>query len=111
MMIFAWIIHLSFPPAISPLCLGFIRKLKAKFQNRQGAGVFQPYKDLWKLLHKDEIISADTSWIFKYAPFVIFAVTLIVGASIPLFTSFLRNSLTGDIVVIVYTLAIGTFFL
>jgi formate hydrogenlyase subunit 4 len=111
MNIIIWIIQLIFVPAISPFCVGFIRKIKAKMQNRQGASVFQPYKDLWKLLHKDEIISKDASWIFRYAPFIIFAVTLIIGASIPLFASFLKNNLTSDLLVIVYTLSISTFFL
>ena len=111
MSIFIWIIQLILVPLISPLCVGIIRKIKAKMQNRRGAGIFQPYMDLWKLLHKDEIISKDASWIFSYAPFIIFTVTIIVGASIPLFTSFLNNNLTSDLLVIVYTLAIGTFFL
>lgn len=111
MTIFIWVLQFIFVPAISPLCIGMIKKIKAVLQNRQGADIFQPYKDLWKLLHKDEIISKDASWIFRYAPFIIFAVTIIVGASIPIFASFLRNTLTGDLLVIVYTLSIGTFFL
>jgi len=111
MAIFIWIIQLIFVPLISPLCVGVIRKMKAKFQNRQGANIFQPYKDLWKLFHKDEVISKDASWIFNFAPFIIFAVTIIVGASIPIFASFLDNKSTSDILVIIYTLAIGTFFL
>jgi len=98
-------------PALSPLGIGVIRKIKAKLQNRRGAGIFQPYKDLWKLLHKDEILSNDASWIFKFAPFVIFAVTLVVGASIPLLASFLPNTATSDMLVIIYMLAICTFFL
>lgn len=111
MAIFIWTIQLLFVPAFSPLAVGVIRKIKAKLQNRQGASVFQPYRDLRKLLHKDEIISKDASWIFRYAPFIIFSVTIVVGASIPLFSSFLNNNLTSDLLVIVYTLAIGTFFL
>lgn len=111
MTIFLWIIQLIFVPAASPLCVGIIKKIKARLQNRRGAGVLQPYRDLWKLLHKDEIISKDASWIFRYAPFIIFSVTIVVGASIPLFASFLRNDLTGDILVVIYTLSIGTFFL
>lgn len=98
-------------PALSPLGIGMIKKIKAKLQNRQGSGVFQPYRDLWKLFHKDEIISADASWIFKFAPFLIFTVTVVVGSSIPLFTVFLRNTMTSDMLVIIYMLAIGTFFL
>lgn len=111
MNIIFWTIQILFAPVVSPLCIGVIKKIKAKLQNRQGASIFQPYKDLWKLLHKDEIISRDASWIFRQAPFIVFAVTIFVGASIPLFASFFKNTLTGDLLVIIYTLAIGTFFL
>lgn len=110
-MIILWILQLILIPVISPLCVGVIRTLKAKLQNRHGAPIVQPYKDLWKLFHKDETISHDASWIFRFAPMIVFGVTLVVGASIPLFGSFFPNGLTDDLLVIVYTLAIGTFFL
>ena len=109
--IIIWTIQLILLPALSPLCVGIIRKMKAKFQNRQGAGVFQPYNDLWKLFNKDEVISSDASWIFRFAPFIVFAATLAVTAGIPTFASFLSNELTSDILVVIYLLAIGTFFL
>lgn len=97
-------------PALSPLAIGVIRKIKAAFQNRKGASVLQPYRDIWKLLHKDEVISADASWIFRFAPLAIFSITLVVGASVPLFASFLANGFTSDILVIVYLMAAATFF-
>lgn len=111
MTILILILQLILVPAISPLSVGIIRKIKAKMQNRQGASIFQPYRDLQKLFHKDEIISRDASWIFRFAPVIIFSVTLVVGASIPLFNSMINNNFTSDILVIVYTLSIGTFFL
>jgi formate hydrogenlyase subunit 4 len=98
-------------PALSPLFIGIIRKIKAKMQNRQGASIFQPYRDLWKLFHKDEVISKDASWIFLFAPYLIFAVTLVIGVSIPIFTTFFSNNVLSDFIVIVYLLALGTFFL
>ena len=110
-MILVWILQIIFVPAVSPLCIGIIKKIKAKLQNRDGASIFQVYKDVWKFLHKDEVISSDASWIFRFAPYIVFAITLVVGVSIPLFASFLRNSLTGDFLSVVYLLAIGTFFL
>ncbi|NCT55003.1 formate hydrogenlyase [Candidatus Falkowbacteria bacterium] len=110
MTILIWIIQLFFVPVISPLIIGVIKKIKAKFQNRQGSSIFQFYKDLWKLMYKDEVVSKDASWIFLYAPFIIFTVTIAVGASIPLFASFL-NGPTSDLLVIVYIMAISTFFL
>ena len=109
--IIIWTIQLILLPALSPLCVGIIRKMKAKFQNRQGAGVFQPYNDLRKLFNKDEVISSEASWIFRFAPFIVFAATLAVTAGIPTFATFLSNELTSDILVVIYLLAIGTFFL
>lgn len=100
-----------FIPVVSPLCVGIIRRIKAKMQNRVGASIFQPYYDLAKLLQKDEVISKDASWVFRYAPYIIFVSTIVVGASIPIFASFLNNPLIGDLLTIVYILAIGTFFL
>ena len=105
------IIQLTLVPALSPLGIGLIKKIKAKLQNRQGASIFQPYKNLWKLFHKDEVISTDASWIFRFAPYFIYTVTIAVGASIPLFVLFSHAVITSDLLVIIYLLAIGTFFL
>lgn len=98
-------------PMLSPLGVGIVKKIKAKLQNRQGASIWQPYRDLWKLFHKDEILSPDNSWIFKVAPLIIFVTTLVIGASIPLVTNWASNLGLGDLLAVVYTLAIGTFFL
>jgi len=106
-----WILQALFIPVVSPLCIGVIKKVKAHLQNRQGASIFQPYRDLWKLFHKDEVISKDASWIFLFAPFIVFAVTVIIGLCIPLFSSFGQSSFFGDMLVIIYTLALATFFL
>ncbi len=111
MSIVIWIIQLALVPALSPLFIGVVRKIKARFQNRAGAGIFQPYRDLWKLLHKDEVISEDASWIFKYAPYLIFSTTLVIGASIPLFTTMFSFNTLGDLLVVIYLIALGTFFL
>lgn len=106
-----WILHLLCIPLLSPLGVGVIRKVKARFQNRVGASIFQPYKDIWKLLHKDETISTDASWIFRFAPFLLFAVTIAVSSGIPLFATVPLSSQMSNVLVIIYTLSLGTFFL
>lgn len=106
-----WILQLTLIPLLSPFFIGLTRKIKARLQNRQGASPIQPYKDLWKLFHKDEIISNDASWIFLAAPFIIFATTIIIGVSIPLVSTALLNGFTSDFLVIIYLFALGTFFL
>lgn len=111
MSIIIWTIQLALVPAVSPLCIGVVRKIKARFQNRVGASIFQPYRDLWKLFHKDEMISEDASWIFKCAPYIIFSTTVIIGASVPLFTTIFSINALGDLLVVIYMIAFGTFFL
>lgn len=111
MNIIIWTIQFILVSALSPLGIGLIKKIKAKLQNRQGASILQPYRDLWKLFHKDEVISTNASWIFMMAPYFVFTITVVIGISIPLFVSLGQGGVTGDMLVIIYTLAIGTFFL
>jgi formate hydrogenlyase subunit 4 len=105
-----WILQIILVPVAAPLGVGIIDKIKARLQCRRGASILQPYRNLYKLFHKDEVISKDASWIFRAAPFIIFTTTLIVGASIPLISSMLHAP-TSDLLMIVYLLGIGTFFL
>ncbi len=105
-----WIIQVLLVPVTAPLAIGIINKLKAKMQGRKGASIVQPYRDLRKLFHKDEVISKDASWIFRIAPFIVFGVTLLVAASIPLFSVSL-NPWAADFLIVIYIMAIGTFFL
>ena len=106
-----WLVRILFIPAFSPMFIGITRKVKAKLQNRKGASIFQPYRDLYKLFHKDEVISKDASWVFLAAPFITFATTLVIGANLPLVSSALHAAYTGDFLVLVYLFALGTFWL
>lgn len=80
-------------------------------QNRKGASIIQPYSDLWKLFHKDEVIARDASWIFLLSPFLIFSISLLLPLGIPLIGSIELFPLIGDFITIIYLLAIMTFFL
>ncbi|MDO8577428.1 MAG: NADH-quinone oxidoreductase subunit H [Candidatus Wildermuthbacteria bacterium] len=106
-----WTIQLLCIPVLSPLMIGVVRKMKARMQNRTGASIVQPYRDLWKLFNKDEVMSEDASWVFRFAPYIVFAATLVVGASIPLFFLMPGGNIMSDMLVIIYILALGTFFL
>ncbi len=107
-------------PVLSPLCIGIIRRIKARLQGRVGADVLQPYRNLRKLFAKDEVISQDASWITRFAPYLIFSITLLLGATVPLVTAVAPAvpgnpawtlTATGDFIVIVYLFALMTFFL
>jgi formate hydrogenlyase subunit 4 len=106
-----WLIQLILIPALSPFFIGVTRKMKAELQGRQGASPFQPYRDLAKLFRKDEVISRDASWVFRFAPYAVYSVTVLVGASVPLVSTALANRFTGDFLMVIYLLALGTFIL
>jgi len=105
------IIQLVMLLALSPFIIGLIRKVKARLQCRQGAGVLQPYADLAKLFHKQPVISSTTSWIFPATPYIVFASTLAAGLLVPIFVSQNPFNFAGNVIALVYLLALGTFFL
>ncbi|SPF55528.1 membrane-bound (NiFe)-hydrogenase (Ehf-type, Group 4f), transmembrane subunit B [Candidatus Desulfosporosinus infrequens] len=75
--------HLALILVAAPLLQGFIKKSKAFWQMRQGPSVLQPYRDLRKLLQKEELISEHASWIFLLTPRIALAGTLMAGLVIP----------------------------
>ncbi len=105
-----WTLQLALIPLFSPAAIGLTRSIKARLQNRRGASPLQPYRDLWKLLHKDEVLSRDASWIFRVAPFMVFGTTLAIAASIPLLSLSTRTH-TNDLLVLVGLLAFETFWI
>ena len=68
---------------LGPLVTGFIQKLKARFQSRQGAGVLQPYRDLIKLLNKGSVQADTASGFFRSIPVLVLATTVAAGALVP----------------------------
>ena len=60
---------------LGPLVTGFIQKLKARLQCRQGASVWQPYRDLAKLLRKGTVQSDTASPFFRAVPVLVLAAT------------------------------------
>ena len=82
----------------APLLQGVILQFEERVQRGQGPGVFQPYRDLWKLFHK-QIVAPDTaSWLYWPAPIVAFTTTLTVPILIPVLTNYpLPLSDMGDI--------------
>jgi formate hydrogenlyase subunit 4 len=96
---------------LAPLLSGLIKNWKAKLQNRRGAPVWQPYFDLAKFLRKDMVISEHASWVFSFAPYVVFLTALLVGLMVPMVTAQAPLDLFGGALALVGLLALGRFFL
>jgi formate hydrogenlyase subunit 4 len=95
----------------APLLVGSVRKLKARLQGRRGASVFQPYRDLRKMLMKESVISENTSWIFRFTPYLVASVMLLSSLVVPMLTTRTPLGFTGNIIVLMYLLLLATFFL
>jgi formate hydrogenlyase subunit 4 len=95
----------------APLVAGVLNRLKEWVQSRRGPGIFQPYRDLWKLFHKDEVVSEESSWIFRAAPYVVFVTPVFVTLLIPVLTAYpLFFAFMADMVGAGFVLALGGFF-
>ncbi|MGQ9659886.1 MAG: respiratory chain complex I subunit 1 family protein [Thermochromatium sp.] len=96
---------------LAPLLVGWVRKVKARLQNRRGASVFQPYADLRKLMVKETRVAHTASPLFRVAPYIVFVATWLACATVPLIALDLPTARIADIIVLVGLLALGRFFL
>lgn len=95
----------------APLLSGVINRLKALVQSRRGPSIFQPYYDLWKLLHKGSVVSEHASWLFQVAPLFTFITPLVVAMLIPVLTGYpLPYAFMGDMLAGGFILSLGGFF-
>jgi formate hydrogenlyase subunit 4 len=97
--------------ALSPLLVGFVRKVKARLLRRQGPPLLQPYRDIVRLLRKDLVIAHSASWLFRAIPYLIFAATWVAAALVPTFASGLLFSWSADLIAIIALLGLARFFL
>jgi formate hydrogenlyase subunit 4 len=95
----------------APLLTGFVRKVKARLLRRQGPSIIQPYRDLLRLLKKEVVVADNASWIFRVAPYMIFAATWVAAALVPTFATGLLFSWSADLIAIIALLASARFFL
>ncbi|MDF0681682.1 MAG: NADH-quinone oxidoreductase subunit H [Candidatus Nitrosocosmicus sp.] len=96
---------------LAPLLTGIMRKIKAITQKRIGSSIFQTYFDILKLMKKNEVISQEVSWIFRFSPWIIFSSTLVVAFFIPIFVVYSPFGLGGDIILVIGLFGLSRFFL
>lgn len=104
-------VQMGFVLLIAPLLIGFLRKFKARLLNRRGPSIFQPYRDLLRLLRKEVVLADNASWLFRAAPYLIFAATWVAAALVPTFATGLIFSWSADLIAIIALLGSARFFL
>jgi len=110
-MIYYLIIQVLIIILFAPLVNGIIKKVKAISQKRKGPPILQMYYDLYKLLKKDAVISDTASWVFKFTPYIVLSTAILVTLMVPVSTKLLPEMLLADVIMIIYVLALGRFFM
>ena len=95
----------------APLVAGIIRWVKCQLQNRTAPSIWQPYFNLNKLFRKEVLIASTTSTLFRIIPYLIFSITVIISAVVPLFIINTTNNAIADVIVIIGLFALIRFLL
>jgi formate hydrogenlyase subunit 4 len=105
------IVQVLFILGFAPLYSGVLSRLKEMVQSRRGPSIIQPYRDLWKLFHKDQVLSEETTWIYRLTPYLVFVIPIFVAILIPVLTDFpLVFAFMGDMLAGGFFLGLAGFF-
>jgi formate hydrogenlyase subunit 4 len=93
----AQMLQVLFVLAFAPFLKGYMDRLTARGMRRIGPPVTQPYRNLWKWLHKETVRSRYATGISEWVPVLYFSAPLIVALLIPVLTTFpLPLAFMGD---------------
>jgi len=107
--LFQWYLFITSSIFLPILCLGTLRKTKARMQNRIGAPLWQPFYDLRKLFGKQETVSDTTSWLFRSNAAIGLATMLLLATLIP-WLCWKPICLESDLFLVIYLFALNRFF-
>jgi formate hydrogenlyase subunit 4 len=96
---------------LAPLVQGVIKTSKARWQNRRGPGLLQPYLDILKWLGRESVASDQASWVFRLAPFIYGGAIIMAAILVPTFASGSAAPGFGDAIVFVGLFALARFWL
>jgi formate hydrogenlyase subunit 4 len=92
----------------SPVLIGVMRQVRARLEGRAGAGIGQPWRDLRKLLRKEPVSPRGTTEVFRIAPLLLIATTIVVASVVPFVTTASALDPVADLFAVVALLALGT---
>ncbi|MEE3649847.1 MULTISPECIES: respiratory chain complex I subunit 1 family protein [unclassified Brenneria] len=96
--------------AIAPLMSGMSRVIRAKMHSRQGPGVLQDYRDLFKLLKRQDIAPLHAGGVFRLMPYVMIGTLLLIAMTLPAVTWASPFGAGGDVITLLYLFALLRFF-
>jgi formate hydrogenlyase subunit 4 len=92
----------------SPFVAGAMRQTRSRLEGRAGAGIGQPWRDLRKLMRKQQIAPTGTTLVFALAPAVVTGSALLIAAIAPLVSTGSPLDSSADLFAVVGLLLLGT---
>lgn len=96
---------------LAPVVTGYVQKLKARLQCRRGASIWQPYRDVKKLLRKATVQSDSATPFFRAIPVLVLAATATTTVMVPVLwvPSGHGRPALGDAILLLGLLALARF--
>ncbi|WP_455163078.1 respiratory chain complex I subunit 1 family protein [Slackia exigua] len=95
---------------LAPLASGIGRWLRAKIHTRKGPSIFQDYYDIIKLFKRDDVRTESSTFVSRYMPVLYVGVCFVLAMGMPMATRACPIPVLGDIILIIYLLALPRFF-
>ena len=96
---------------LAPLLTGWINQCRAWLQNKSAPSLFQPYRMLHKLFHKESVLAEHASPLFRSAPYIVFGCMTLACGIIPTLSTELPLSPAADAIALVGLLALARVFI
>jgi formate hydrogenlyase subunit 4 len=105
------LVQVAFLLIFAPLVEGILHRLEEIIEGKRGPSIWQIYRDIWKLFSKDEVVSEESTWVFRFAPIVAFVMPMFVVLLNPALTAYpLFFAFMGDMVAVGFLMAVSGFF-
>lgn len=95
---------------LAPLFSGISRWWRAKMHSRKGPSIFQDYYDIAKLFKREDVHSAESSFVHRFTPVLYFACMCCLACGVPMFFVYAPIFAFADIILVIYMLALSRFF-
>src|SRR5450830_1036618 len=97
--------------AAAPLLTGWVNQCRSWLQNKSAPSLFQPYRMLHKLFHKESVLAEHASPLFRAAPYIVFGCMILACGIIPTLSTDLPLSPAADAIALVGLFALARVFI
>ena len=108
---FSQLLEIFLALLLAPLLSGWINQWRAWLQNKSAPSLFQPYRKLHKLFHKDLVLAEHASSLYRITPYVVFGCMALACAIIPSLSTDLPLSPAADAIALVGLFALARVFI